>query len=50
MWASEPEDVGAAFAPEDRRKDREDQWPKAFENRDGTAVDVLAKWVSMATS
>jgi len=30
--------------------DREDQWPSTFENRDVTAVDALAKWVSMATS
>jgi hypothetical protein len=25
-----------------RGRDREDQWPSAFENRDGMAVDALA--------
>jgi len=33
-----------------RWRDREDQWPRTFENRDGTAVDALVVRISMATS
>jgi hypothetical protein len=33
-----------------RRRDRKDQWPKTFENRDGMAVDALMMTVFMATS
>jgi len=33
-----------------RRRDREDQRPKTYENRDGMAVDALVMTVFMATS
>jgi len=44
-WASEPEDVGARAGTGGRALD---QRPQAFVNRDGTAVDALAKWASMS--
>ena len=50
MWASEPDAVGARETHRRHGNDREDQWPSAFENRDGMAVDALVMTVFMATS